>query len=134
MVMFIKQLPIFQDIHGSLICDLADKINPVELSQGESMKLYHQEESSVILIVAHGEIKLMNDERTLKVMGKGSVYGDLFQKGPAQSATDVLATERSILFSINLLDFYSVMANHHELVQGLIKNITEQKEEHSLAQ
>jgi hypothetical protein len=24
------------------------------------------------------------------------------------------------------MDFYFVMANHHELVQGLIKNITEQ--------
>lgn len=134
MVMFIKQLPIFQEIHGSLICDLADKIAPVELSAGGSMKLHRQEENTVILIVAHGEVKLADNDRVLKVMRKGSVYGDLFQKGPAMSATDVVATERSILFSINLLDFYFVMANHHELVQGLIKNITEQKEEYSLAQ
>ena len=134
MVMFIKQLPLFQEIHGSLICDLADKITPVELSAGSSMKLYQQEESSIILIVAHGEVKLADNDRVLKIMRKGSVYGDLFQNGPALSATEVVATERSILFSINLLDFYFVMANHHELVQGLIKNITGQKEEYSLAQ
>ena len=133
MVMFVKQLPIFHDIHGTLICDLADKINPIELTSGESIKLYQQEENSVILIVAHGEVKLMDNERTIKLMRKGSVYGDLFQKGPAQAATEVVAMERSILFSINLLDFYFVMANHHELVQGLIKNITEQKEEQTLA-
>ena len=133
MVMFVKQLPIFHDIHGSLICDLADKINPIELKSGESLKLYQQEENSVILIVAHGEVRLMDNDRALKVMGRGSLYGDLFQKGPALSATEVVATERSILFSINLLDFYFVMANHHELVQGLIKNITEQKGEQTLA-
>jgi CRP-like cAMP-binding protein len=133
MVMFVKQLPIFHDIHGSLICDLADKINPIELKSGESLKLYQQEENSVILIVAHGEVRLMDNDRALKVMRRGSLYGDLFQKGPALSATEVVATERSILFSINLLDFYFVMANHHELVQGLIKNITEQKGEQTLA-
>ena len=128
MVMFIKQLPIFQDIHGSLICDLADKITPVELQMGESIKLPVQEDSRVILIVAHGEIKLMEQDRILELMKKGSVYGDLFQHGSARAATQVVASERTILFKINLLDFYFVMANHHELVQGLIKNMTEQKE------
>lgn len=128
MVMFIKQLPVFRGIHGSLICDLADKITPVELAFGEKMKLPTHEDSRLILIVAHGEIKLLEDERILSVMKKGSVYGDLFQEGPALSANQIVATERTILFKINLLDFYFVMANHHELVQGLIKNISEQKE------
>lgn len=128
MVMFIKQLPVFQEIHGSLICDLADKITPVELMMGEGIELPSQEDSKLIIIVAHGEVKLMERDHTLQVMKKGSVYGDLFQHGPALSATRALATERSILFKINLLDFYFVMANHHELVQGLIKNISMQRE------
>lgn len=132
MVMFIKQLPVFKHIHGSLICDLADKITPVELNLAEKLKLPSQEDSRVIFIVAHGEVKLMEGDRILTVMKKGSVYGDLFQDGPAHAATEVIASERSILFRINLLDFYFVMANHHELVQGLIKNRTAQKQEHTL--
>jgi len=128
MVMFIKQLPVFKNIDGSLICDLADKITPVELNPGEKLKL-SQEDSRVILIVAHGEVKLMEDERILNLLKKGSVYGELFQHGPVHAATHFMAAERTVLFKINLLDFYFVMANHHELVQGLIKNITEQKEE-----
>lgn len=131
MVMFIKQLPVFQGIHGSLICDLADKITPIELQTGEKVKLSAEEESRAILIVAHGEVNLMDNDRTLKAMKKGSVYGDLLHRGAAVKATDVVANERTILFRITLLDFYFVMANHHELVQGLIKNIAEQKEEYS---
>lgn len=133
MVMFIKQLPVFQGIHGSLICDLADKITAVELSAGESVRLATLDENNKILIVAHGEIKLMENERALKVLKKGAVYGELFQEGVALPANEAVATERTVLFKINLLDFYFVMANHHELVQGLIKNITQQKEEHTLA-
>lgn len=132
MVMFIKQLPVFQNIHGSLICDLADKITPVELMLGEKLNLHAQEDNSIILIVAHGEVKLMDHDRILHNLKKGSVYGELFHHGPVLSANNVMATERTILFKINLLDFYFVMANHHELVQGLIKNITEQKPQYTL--
>jgi predicted outer membrane protein len=132
MVMFIKQLPVFENIHGSLICDLADKIVPVELKMGEKIKLASQDDSKLILIVAHGEVKLLEEDRIVKVMKKGGVYGELLHDGPSLGATDVVATERTILFKISLLDFYFVMANHHDLVQGLIKNITEQKEEQTL--
>ena len=133
MVMFIKQLSVFKGVHGSLICDLADKITPAELLAGETLNLSQKEESKVILIVAHGEVKLMDDDRIIKNLKKGSVYGDLFQQGINIPATKVIAAERSILFKINLLDFYFVMANHHELVQQLMKNLTEQKEEYTLA-
>lgn len=133
MVMFIKQLPVFKGIHGSLICDLADKITPVELQAGEKVKLSSEEENRAILIVAHGEINLMDNGRVLKTLKKGNVYGDLLHKGTIEKATEVIANERTILFRVTLLDFYFVMANHHELVQGLIKNIAEQREEYSVA-
>ena len=129
MVMFIKQLTVFRKIHGSLICDLADKIIPVELQRGEKLRFNPHEDNSPILIVAHGEVSLMENERILQTMKKGNVYGELFQDGPALSGNQVVATERTILFKIDLLDFYFVMANHHELVQGLIKNMTEPKSE-----
>jgi AAA family ATP:ADP antiporter len=74
----------------------------------------------------------MDDDRVLHNLKKGSVYGELFQNGLILPANYVMAGERTILFKIDLLDFYFVMANHHELVQGLIKNITEQKPEHTL--
>lgn len=133
MVMFIKQLPVFQKIHGSLICDLADKITPVELMRGEKMQLLTPEDNGIILIVAHGEVTLMDHERALHHLAKGTVYGELFHHGPALPANNVVATERTVIFKINLLDFYFVMANHHELVQGLIKNITEQRPHYTVS-
>jgi AAA family ATP:ADP antiporter len=131
MVMFLKTIPVFKDIHGSLLADLSDKIIPVELQLGEKHKFTTDDVNSPIFIIAHGEVKLKNNDVVLTNLKKGSVYGDLFQDGPAPLANVLEASERSVLFRINLVDFYFVMANHHDLVQGLIKNITESKLQYS---
>jgi len=71
-------------------------------------------------------VNLKYDDMIITNLKRGSVYGDLFQEGPPIKANTMEARERSVVFKINLMDFYFIMANHHELVQGLIKNITGQ--------
>jgi AAA family ATP:ADP antiporter len=129
MVMFIKQLPVFHKVHGSVLADLADKITPIELELGEKLKFTHDDHESPIFIVAHGDVNLKFDDIILTNLKKGGLYGDLFQDGPVTKANILEARERTIVFKIHLMDFYFIMANHHELVQGLIRNITEKKEQ-----
>lgn len=131
MVMFLKQIPVFKNIHGTLLADLSDKIVPHELQLGEKLKFTQDAINNPIFIVAHGEVKVKKDDAILSVLKRGNVFGDLFQDGPAPDANFLEASERTVLFRINLVDFYFVMANHHDLVQGLIKNITEHKLQYS---
>lgn len=127
MVMFLKQIPVFRNIRGNLLSDLSDRIVALELSLGEQHKFNSEDINSPIFIVAHGEVKLKNDDSVIMNLKQGSLYGDLFQDGPAPQANILEASARSVVFRINLMDFYFVMANHHDLVQGLIENITENK-------
>ena len=127
MVLFIKQLPVFKDVSGSLISDLADKISHVTLNKGDKIVLNEAEENQPILIIAHGAAKFINETEEIGIFKQGDVFGDLFQEGSAQKITAVIATERSVIFRINLVDFYFVLASHHDLVQGLIKNVTGKK-------
>ncbi|HEY9047638.1 MAG TPA: hypothetical protein VIN08_17150 [Ohtaekwangia sp.] len=126
LVMFIKQLPLFQDIHGTLLSDLADKITPLDMDRNERIKLANDAHNSPLLIVASGEVKLKNNGDEVVTLKKGAIYGELFSDGYVAPVNEVEATQRAAVFKINLMDFYFVMANHHELVQGLIKNITEE--------
>ncbi|RAV99184.1 HEAT repeat domain-containing protein [Pseudochryseolinea flava] len=129
LILFIKQIPAFKNIHGSLISDLADKVHPIDLEFSETLKLTADDEiNTPILIVAHGEVRLNYNGLEVTTLKKGGVYGELFQDGAVSKITTITATERSVVFKINLMDFYFVMANHHELVQGLIKNITDRPE------
>jgi ATP:ADP antiporter, AAA family len=124
MVLFLKQLPEFKNINGVLLADLFDKISPLDLNAGQKITFDAKEQGMPIIIVALGEIKLKDEDTVIRTLKAGSVYGDIFQNGQVIAAKGIEATERSIVFKINLADFYFVMANHHELVEGLIKNIT----------
>jgi AAA family ATP:ADP antiporter len=127
MVMFIKALPAFQGIPGSILSDLADKIIPVDLKPKDKIVFNNPDENRPILIVSVGEVRLREGTNDVGVMKKGSVFGDLFQEGPSIKITEAEAVERSVIFRINLADFYFVMAKHHELVQGLVRNVTKDK-------
>lgn len=124
MVLFLKQLPEFKNINGVLLADLFDKISPVDLNEGQKFTFDSKDQDMPIIIVALGEVALKDDTSVIKTLKTGSVYGDIFQNGQVVAAKSMEATQRSIVFKINLADFYFVMANHHELVEGLIKNIT----------
>jgi hypothetical protein len=126
MVMLIKKIPVFNHIHGKVLSDLADKIMPITLKANETMNLTDGPDMP-ILIMAHGHSVLKNNTLEVMQMKPGSVFGDLFQEGPTPAITEVEAIERSVIFKINLIDFYFVLANHHELAQGLIHNITEKQ-------
>jgi hypothetical protein len=126
MVLFIKQSPAFRNINGITICDLADKIHPIDMEFGETIKLNPEDHNAPVLIVAHGEVKLWSENGIVSTLRAGEVYGELFNNGRLAKLSAVEASQRSVVFRINLMDFYFVLANHHELVQGLIKNIMEE--------
>jgi len=126
MVMQIKEIPAFKNIHGSLLCDLADKITPVDLDFGDWANINKDDYNNPILIVAHGEVKLRHEKNEIVTLRKASVYGEFFQDGAVPPVDEIFAMQRSVVFRISLMDFYFVLANHHELVQGMIKNITKE--------
>ncbi len=127
MVLFIKQLPIFKGISGNMISDLADKISPVTLNAKDKLVLKDADDNQPILIAAHGSAKMKNGSEEVGVLKVGDVFGDIFQEGATQKITEVEAIERTVIFKISLVDFYFVLANNHDLVQGLIKNVSGKK-------
>ena len=130
MVMFIKELPVFKNIHGNLLSDLADKILPVTLKTGDKIQVNDNEEPP-LLIIADGELQLQYEDQPVVSLKKGDTFGDLFQDGPSPKYTEGVALERTVVFRMSLTDFYFVLANHHELVQGLIKNSTQRAKVYS---
>ncbi len=127
MVMFIKKLPAFNLISGKVLSDLSDKIMPVTLNTRDKLMINSAE--TPILIVASGNVRIKKGQEEVGVLKMNDVFGDLFQEGQVPKITEVEATERSVLFKIELIDFYFVLASHHDLAQGLIYNVTEKKKQ-----
>jgi ATP:ADP antiporter, AAA family len=127
-VFFLKQLSAFQQVPGVMLSELVDKITPIELRSGERTSFTAGTIDTPLLFVAHGEVRLVNKGVALQTMKKGDFYGDIFQKDSAPDAEYLEATERTVVFRISLTDFYFVMANHHQMVQLLARNVAQNKQ------
>ncbi|MCB0489522.1 MAG: HEAT repeat domain-containing protein [Cyclobacteriaceae bacterium] len=127
MVMFIKDMPAFKGIEGNLLADLADKIMPVNLKNNDKV-VFDSNQPSPILITAHGQVTLKAEGGEVMTLKRGEIFGDLFMDGVTPPLSELVATEQSVVFRISVTDFYFVLANHHELVQGLIKNSSAKQE------
>ncbi|MBX2967030.1 MAG: HEAT repeat domain-containing protein [Cyclobacteriaceae bacterium] len=126
MIMFLKQLPEFNGISGVLLAHLFDKIQSYDLQRDEKLRFTISEQSNPVFIVAHGKVYLKENDITRITLKPGDVYGDLFSiNRNGYNLNTVEAAERSVVFRIDLMDFYFVIANHHEMVEKIIRNATE---------
>lgn len=123
MIMLIKQIPEFQNIHGYMVSDLAERIQPIDLNVGNTIHFDSTEVNAPIFIVAYGEVAFLRENIAVQQFSAPAVYGDLFQSEKPTHANSIQALKRSVVFKIERMDFFFVMANHHEFVQRLIQNI-----------
>jgi len=124
MILFMRSLPFFQNISGVLLADLFDKIMAFDLHAQDKVS-WANELHTPLLITAHGSVTCHNENGKTLTMHQGDVYGPVFPGFDSQNPfTGLTATSRSVVFKINLPDFYQVIANHPEMVEALIENVT----------
>ncbi|HEY8512592.1 MAG TPA: HEAT repeat domain-containing protein [Cyclobacteriaceae bacterium] len=120
-VLFLKSLPGFKDIAGIQLAELAGYMSTIELDAGGRQDL--ADGDNPVLIVGHGSVRLDLVDSESAFLQKGEVYGDVFQEDPVIPVRRIEAMERAIIFRIDNADFYLVMVNNPELMEGMIRNI-----------
>lgn len=124
-VVLLKSLPVFAGISGVILSDISERIKIVNLADGEKIEFSNSLEEQPVLIVASGKLKLTQKDGTVQFLNSKEVFGDFFKVAQNPVLTKLESVGKSIVFNINLYDAYFIMAKHHQLVQGLIRNITE---------
>lgn len=127
MVMYLKSVPYFKDIKGLLLCDVVDKMTNSALKRGEKLSIPLIEEEERIYVIADGEVFIRRNGKEIKRLKRGEVFGNLFSHDDTMEADEIEAFGDAVVFHVSVYDFYNVMANHHELAQGFIKNISKNK-------
>jgi HEAT repeat protein len=131
-IFFLQQLPFFKNMDGIYLADLYDKITVHRLMPGEKLS-WANEPYIPVLIVAHGRAILQGSSNLKQQLNTGDVYGTVFSAGNSETSfTELQAEVRTIVFSIGLPDFYAVIASHHEMVETLIRNVTENISQHHI--
>ena len=77
-----------------------------------------------MVIIADGKATVTDNKGDATKLGIRDVFGSVFQSGEIRKATKVEALSDSVVFLLSIDDFYSIMANHHELTQQFVKNVS----------
>ncbi|MEM7109042.1 MAG: hypothetical protein AAF519_12515 [Bacteroidota bacterium] len=124
MIMFLKKIPELRNVSGAMLADMIDRMKNINLSQGENLSLTASESEEYLIIVADGKVKLTDSKNNTLDLAKTDVFGSLFQTNEISIARNVKASVDSVVFLLPVAEFYIIMANHHELTQQFVKNVS----------
>jgi AAA family ATP:ADP antiporter len=122
-VMFLKQISIFGNISGVQLCDLADNTKVISLKEGEIIDLAIIE-NNAIYVVAEGQVLLSGNKE--EVLNEKEVIGELFNPDKHANYTSLVTTKDSILFKLNVNNFYTQMAKSRGFTSELFTAITKE--------
>jgi AAA family ATP:ADP antiporter len=123
-VMFLKQIEVFSKINGDQLCDLADNTRVIRMEQGETIDLTNPE-NNAIYVVAEGVLNLKTEfEADMQLIQK-DVYGELFIPEKTLKAEKLVAEDNSVVFQLNINNFYTLMARSQEFTNQLFTAITQ---------
>lgn len=122
-IMFLKETPLFKNIKGALLSDIADNTEVVYLQSADAIELLGQEQNA-IYVVAKGALNLYTEDNFIRTIKQGEVYGELFVADHKEEADKLEAQGECVLFKMKVSNFYGIMAVNHELTQAFIDNVT----------
>jgi AAA family ATP:ADP antiporter len=129
-VMFLKQTEVFKDINGSLLCELADNTVVLQLKPDDTVDLRPSENNS-IYVVAIGEAEVLRDGVKQERLLTKAIYGELFTPEKKLEDDTIRVVTNSVIFRLNLNNFYMLMSSSHEFTNQLLKAVTNKEVENA---
>ncbi|ADR22179.1 hypothetical protein MATR_01820 [Marivirga tractuosa] len=123
-VMFLKKIKVFSHINGAQLCDLADNTHILRMTEGESIDLTDAE-NNAIYVVAEGRFKLEAEFEADIILEENDVYGELFVPEKHLKATKITADSDSVIFQLNINNFYTLMSRSQEFTNQIFTAITQ---------
>jgi len=123
-VMFLKQIKVFAHINGAQLCDLADNTQVIRMKTGESLDLTDPE-NNAIYVVAEGKFKLETEFEADVILEENDVYGELFVPEKHLKANKITAEADSVIFQLNINNFYTLMSRSQEFTNQIFTAITQ---------
>ena len=121
---FLKGVDLFRDISGEEVSHVAQIADEIQFLKGKIIF----EEGDVgdsMFIIVDGTVKIHKGEKKIATLSKGKFIGEMALLDQEPRSASVTATDDTILLQINREDFYDLMASRMEIMQGIVKILTQ---------
>jgi len=78
-----------------------------------------------MFIIVDGAVRIHKGEKEIAFLSKGKFIGEMALLDQEPRSASITTTEETTLLEINGEDFYDLMASRMEIMQGIVKVLTQ---------
>ncbi len=119
-VIILKSVDIFSQTPEEDLVDVAAIIEEIEVKAGDSI-FFKGDIGTAMYIIVKGKMRVHDGDKELAVLGERTVFGELAALDPEPRTATITAMEDTLLFCLDEGPLYDLMAEHIEVVRGIIR-------------
>ena len=125
---FMKGVDLFRDISGEEVSHVAQIAEEIEY--GSEQTIFDEGDvGDSMFIIVDGAVRIHKGNKELAVLSIGKFVGEMALLDQEPRSASVTSTEETTLLEINGEDFYDLMACRMEIMQGIVKILTQRLRE-----
>ncbi len=121
-VFLLQQVDLLQEAHTEELATLASIAEEIEVEPGTAL-LSQDQPTDALYVVISGAVELRRAGEQVMTAKDGTPFGTWALIDESPSLVSATAVETSRLLRITREDFYDLLAEHSELVRGLLKGL-----------
>ncbi len=118
----LRRASLFASTPANVLAALADVVEEVQLAPNQQLFAKGDLGTSMYVIVA-GLVQVHIGDRTVVELSEGEIVGELAALDPEPRSASVSAINPTTLYRIEQSTLHSLMADHPQIVQGIIKEL-----------
>ncbi len=119
-VIILKTVDIFSATPEEDLVEVASIVEEVEVKAGEDI-IVKDEIGSSMYIIVKGKMRVHEGNREIAILGERNFFGELAALDPEPRSATITAVEDTLLFCLDEGPLYDLMAEHVEVVRGIIR-------------
>ncbi len=122
-IITLQTAPLFTNIPNDILAQVATITRELEVATGEAI-ITKGEMGTSMYVVVSGFVRVHDGDRTLNLLETGSVFGEMALLDPEPRTASVTAVNDTRLFRLDQAPFFELMADHAEIMRGIVRVLT----------
>ena len=125
---FSRSDDIFAQAPDHVLASVAAIVEEIDVSAGTTF-IHQGAVEDFMYMVVEGEVRIQRGDKTVSIMGRGDVVGEVEVLNPSPRQASATATQDTQLFRIEKQAFDEVMADRPEIAQSVIRMLCQRLNE-----
>jgi CRP/FNR family cyclic AMP-dependent transcriptional regulator len=121
---FLRSVSIFAGTPDEVLAEISAVLEEVHFTAGARI-FAKGDLGDCLYIIAAGQVRVHDDERTLNMLGAGDIFGEMSALDPEVRSASITAVKDTHLFRLGRAPLFQVMASHVEVAQGIIQVLSQ---------